>query len=130
MSKNSIENPVSFQERLRVAIEDNNIRPIDLANMTGIPKSMISNYLSGRYVPKSDRLYTLACALGVNEAWLLGYDVPKGRTEDQKKNDDLVKVVAKLRNDPAFFDFVRQLAELKPEEYEGLKVIVSALRNK
>lgn len=130
MSKNNIENPVPFQERLRVAIEDNNIRPIDLANMTGIPKSMISNYLSGRYVPKSDRLYTLACALGVNEAWLLGYDVPKGRTEDQKKNDDLVKVVAKLRKDPAFFDFVRQLAELKPEEYEGLKVIVSALRNK
>ena len=130
MSKDSIENPVSFQERLRIAMSDNNLRPIDLANKTGIPKSMVSNYLSGRYVPKADRVYMLARALDVNEAWLLGYDVPRSRSEDQKKNDDLVKVVAKLRNDPAFFDFVRQLAELKPEEYEGLKVIVSALRNK
>ena len=93
MSKDSIENPVSFQERLRIAMSDNNLRPIDLANKTGIPKSMVSNYLSGRYVPKADRVYMLARALDVNEAWLLGYDVPRSRSEDQKKNDDFDQVV-------------------------------------
>jgi hypothetical protein len=68
--------------------------------------------------------------LGVSEAWLLGYNVPKVRTEEQKKNDTLVDVVSKLRKDPEFFSVVADLAELSADEYASVKAIISALRNK
>lgn len=41
-----------------------------------IDKSLLSQYLSGKVEPKQDRLFILAEALNVNEAWLMGYDIP------------------------------------------------------
>jgi transcriptional regulator with XRE-family HTH domain len=39
-------------------------------------KSHLSQYLKGSFVPKHGKLSAIAKALKVNEAWLLGYDVP------------------------------------------------------
>ena len=47
----------------------------DLCKKTGIPKSAISMYVSGQRTPKQDRISDIAEAYGVNEAWLMGYDV-------------------------------------------------------
>ena len=103
---------------------------VDLINRTGIPKVTLSYYISGKTEPKADRIYTLAKELNVSEAWLMGYDVPRARTEAQKKNDDLVKVVAQLRKDPEFFEVVSLLAQLPAEQYASVKTIVSALVEK
>lgn len=130
MSKEISVRPVELRDRLREALKDNNMKPIELSERTGIPKSMISSYMSGKYVPKADRIYKMAQHLGVSESWLLGYNVPKVRTEEQKKNDTLVDVVSKLRKDPEFFSVVADLAELSADEYASIKAIISALRNK
>ena len=130
MKKEINERQAALKDRLREALNDNNMKPIELAEKTDVPKSMVSYYLSGKSVPKADRVYKMAQALGVNEAWLLGYDVPKVRTEEQKKNDTLVDVVKKLRKDPEFFSVVADLAELSADEYVSVKAIISALRNK
>lgn len=122
--------PYELSDRLRAALNDNKMKPIELAERAGVPKSMVSYYLAGKSLPKADRVYKMAQVLGVNEAWLLGYDVPKVRTEEQKKNDTLVDVVSKLRKDPEFFSVVADLAELSAEEYVSVKAIISALRNK
>ena len=122
--------PGELRNRLREALDDLGMKPIELAERTGVPKSMVSYYLAGKSVPKADRIYKMAHALGVNESWLLGYDVPKIRTAEQKKNDTLVDVVKKLRNDPDFFDVVAQLAELPAGEYASIKAIISALGKK
>ena len=119
-----------LKDRLREALDSAGMRPIELSEATGIPKSMISYYLNGKTKPKADRIYTISQALNVSEAWLLGYDVPKNRTAEQKKNDDLVKVIAKLRQDPDFFEVVSILASLEPAEYESIKHILSALGDK
>jgi transcriptional regulator with XRE-family HTH domain len=119
-----------LKARLREALEMRQMRPIELSERTGIPKSMISYYLNGKTKPKADRIYKISQALNVNEAWLLGYDVPMNRTAEQKKNDDLVQVIAKLRNDPDFFEVVSMLAGLKPDEYASIKTLLSALGNK
>lgn len=42
-------------------------------------KSAISQYVNGKVVPKQDKIYIIAEALDVSEAWLLGYDVPMER---------------------------------------------------
>ena len=120
----------TLKERLRLALLDANMKPIELSERTGIPKSMISYYLNGKTKPKADRIYVICQVLGVSEAWLLGYDVPKNRTAEQKKNEDLVQVIAKLRKDPEFFEVVSKLASLAPAEYASIKQLLSALGNK
>lgn len=70
----------TFTNRLNTAIRLRNIKPIELSEKTGIDKSKISSYMSGRYKAKQDGIYLLAQALSVNEAWLIGYDVPMEKT--------------------------------------------------
>lgn len=65
-----------FSERLKEAMKFRNFRQIDLVNATKIDKGTISNYLSGKYKPKSFNAVLIARALNVNEPWLMGYDVP------------------------------------------------------
>jgi len=48
-------------------------------------KSALSQYVNDKQSPDQDRLYLLAKTLNVNEAWLMGYDVPKERKESSKK---------------------------------------------
>lgn len=121
---------VPVAERLREAMTDAGKKQADLVRETGIDKGALSSYLSGKYEPKQKAIGALARALNVSEMWLWGYDVPKVRTPEQKKNDTLVDVVSKLRQDPDFFDVVAQLAELPAGEYASIKSIISALRNK
>lgn len=66
----------TFSNRLNKAILLRNIKPIALSEKTGIDKSKISSYMSGRYKAKQDGVYLLAQALNVSEVWLMGYDVP------------------------------------------------------
>ncbi len=65
-----------FHERLKYAMTLNGLTQTDLCNKTKIPKSAMSQYISGSFKPKDDRTFLLAKALNVNEAWLMGFDVP------------------------------------------------------
>lgn len=65
-----------FQERLNRALYLRNMKPVDLAERTGMSKPRISQYTNGVYVPKADALFKLAAALEVSPEWLRGLDVP------------------------------------------------------
>lgn len=117
-------------ERIREAMQATGKKQIELAKETGLSHSTISRYLSGIVEPRQMAAIKLAKALDVSEMWLWGYDVPAARTTEQKKNDDLVKVIAQLRKDADFFAVVSQLADLSPEEYASIKVILSGLKRK
>lgn len=119
---------VELRDRLRQALTLRGLRATDLVDKTGIPKGTISYYLSGKTEPKADRLYLIAQALDISEAWLLGYDVPMARTVDQKKNDQLAKLVVRLRTDAAFYNLVATLAELPESKYRGFEQLVAALK--
>ena len=76
-------NPKAISERIREAMDSKGVKAIELSRRTGISKSSISQYMSGYVSPKADRIYLIAKALNVSEAWLLGYDVemiPQKRT--------------------------------------------------
>lgn len=64
------------QERILEAFNATTLKQADLVRMTGIDKSSISLYLSGKVTPKGDKLYKLAVALGVTPEWLSGFNVP------------------------------------------------------
>ena len=123
-------NKVSTSERLKEAMIAAGKKQADLVRETGLDRGAISSYLSGKYEPKQIAINKLAIALNVSEMWLWGYDVPKERTPMQKKNDDLVKIIAQMRKDPKFFNIVSKLAELPAEQYDSLTTIISALGEK
>ena len=66
----------SCSVRIKEAMQIKKIKQVALCELTGIPKSAMSQYVSGTISPKDDRLNLLARALGVSAAWLKGFDVP------------------------------------------------------
>lgn len=120
----------STQDRLREALEASGKKQSDLCAETGLDKGAVSCYMSGKYEPKQKAIGLLARALDVSEMWLWGYDVPMERTAEQKKNDDIVRVVALLRKDPEFFEIVSLLGELPSEQYASIKSLILALAHK
>lgn len=117
---------VDFKFRLKQAMDARDMKAVDLCNKTGIPKGAISYYLNGRSEPKADRLYNIAKALDVSEAWLLGYDVDMERTNAQKNNDTIASIVVRMRTDKAFFAAAKALYEANPEKINTIKEILVA----
>lgn len=77
-----------FKNRLRIAMEQANISQAELCEKTKIPKSALSQYLSGNFKPRQPRSGILAKALDVSEAWLMGYEYGEPATpEDLDKWD-------------------------------------------
>jgi transcriptional regulator with XRE-family HTH domain len=71
----------TFSNRLNTAMKIRNIKATELSLKTGIAKSSLSEYINGKYEAKQDGVYLLAKALDVNEAWLMGCDVPMERKD-------------------------------------------------
>lgn len=69
----------TFATRLDKILKIRDIKPAELAEKSGVQKSAISQYLSGLYEAKQKNIDKLARALDVNEAWLMGHDVPMER---------------------------------------------------
>lgn len=116
----------TLSQRLREALTTSGMKQADLVRETGLDRGSISSYLSGKYEPKQKAIYKMARVLNVSESWLLGYDVPMHRTDEQKKNDELAKLVVKLRTDADFYDTVLSLAKLNENQYRGIKQLIAA----
>lgn len=71
-----IEIKEEFRYRLEKALSLREIKPSDLARLTGISEATISQYRSGYSKPKDKRLVQIANCLNVNPSWLMGLDVP------------------------------------------------------
>ena len=114
-----MENPkVEIKERLKEALKYSGLSPIELSEKTNIPKSSISQYMSGYARPKQDRIYLMSKALGVNEAWLMGYDVPIGNP-----------YIEKFCNIEKAIDTISQTA-WKSASYQMLKIYFDSLNEK
>ena len=66
-----------FAQRLRQALSDADMKAADLCRICDIKKSTMSQYLSGKYTAKHDRILAMARALGCSPDWLMGMDVPQ-----------------------------------------------------
>lgn len=121
------ERVAEFKDRLKEVLDKRGLRAVDLMDMTGVPKSAISFYLAGKSKPKADRIYIIAQALDISEAWLLGYDVPMARSLESKKNDQLAKLVVRLRNDEKLFNLVAKMACASDEQLDLIDRLTSGL---
>ena len=118
----------SIAVRLRKALDASGKKQADLVRETGLDRGSISSYLSGKYEPKQKAIYKLSAALNVSESWLLGYDVPMERSPESKKNDQLAKLIVKLRTDNDFYNMVATLADLPEGKRQSIAQLVAALK--
>ena len=77
------------EQRLKQLMDARNLKQVDILNAAepycktyGIKlgKNALSQYVSGKVAPGQDKLTILGLALGVSEAWLMGYAVPMERS--------------------------------------------------
>ena len=96
-----LEKVSTISERLLEVMAATGKKQIDLVRETGLDKSEISRYLSGKYEPKPANLSLLADSLNVSEAWLFGYDVPKNRVIEKNRADgpNIVATVSARMNE-------------------------------
>ena len=88
--------------RIRKALAIRGMKQSELCRITNIPKSAISQYITGCFEPKQDRIYLIAKTLEVSEAWLMGYDVPmekqKNIPQDKQELSEGEKALLELFN--------------------------------
>ena len=82
-------NKVDIKERIKQGLEIREITQTQLATKANIDNGQLSSYISGKYKPRQNNIDALAKALNVNEAWLMGFDVPmervSGKTESKQE---------------------------------------------
>lgn len=86
--------------RLKQIMAERGLKQVDILNKSlpfqksldiKMGKSTLSQYVNGVQSPDQNRICLLSKTLNVNEAWLMGFDVPKNITEDSdndKENQD------------------------------------------
>lgn len=110
----------TFRNRLVIAMASENVRPVDLAEHTGIGKSAISQYLSGKNIPKTDKLKAIADTLNVQPSWLMGYDVPM-RPIARRVDADIAE---------EDFEFIYKLSELNKIDRQLIMNMIDSLLEK
>lgn len=120
------EKKAELKDRLQHALNIREKKSVDLVKDLKIPKSAVSQYLSGKSQNMdSGRLYSICKYLDVSEPWMLGFDVPMER-KTEKKNDIIVDIVTRLRTDEDFLSLVETLNTLNEEQLQSVKMLMSA----
>ena len=93
-------------DRLKHLMNERGFKQVDILNLckpycdkygVKMNKSDISQYVSGKVEPGQEKLVILGMALGVTEAWLLGYDVEKARKKLNLDEGELdAEIVSKI----------------------------------
>jgi transcriptional regulator with XRE-family HTH domain len=97
---------MNFSERLKKVMDEKNMTQAELSSLTGIGKSSISQYLSGKNEPNQKRTEQIADALQCSAAYLNGLTTCSDPTDEPNglKNvsvDEAAKRLGKSR------DFIR-----------------------
>ena len=110
--------------RLKSLMDSRGLKQVDILKLTeplckqyGIKmnRSDISQYVSGKVEPSQEKLVILGMALDVNEAWLMGFDVPKTRSILIEQPDK-----SNMTNERRLLAYYRQLnsdGQNKVDEY-------------
>ena len=81
-----------FSIRLKEQMDKAGLRAIDISNATGINRATISQYLSGKYVPKQDKLLKIASVLNIKPSEVLSL------TGSSKKGTIILKIHLKVND--------------------------------
>ena len=69
-----------LKDRLKEAMDIRGLKQADIVEKGKIDKGQLSSWISGKYKPRQNNISKLSEILSVDEAWLMGYDVPMERS--------------------------------------------------
>lgn len=116
-------------KRLRHIMAERNLKQVDILHKCEpycekygikLAKNDLSQYISDKVQPKQDKLSILGMALGVSEAWLMGYDVPMKPTAKEEHDAAFVKRAVR---------YYKQIQDLPPEKRKSLEDYLSFLQS-
>lgn len=120
--------------RLKQALKLRDMKQSELSQYSHVPKSAISQYVSGKFEPKQDRIELFAKILDVSEVWLMGYDVPMSR---QTINLPQTKFPSPITTDdfvtfPVIGEIAAGYDSIALEEWEGdtVEIPISLLKGR
>lgn len=121
-------------DRLSEIMRERNLKQVDILNLAKpycekykvkLTKSDLSQYVSGKVEPGQTKIFILAHTLNVNEAWLMGADVPPQRDlPDTLKGDNDGEVFVSGAKQ-ALHNFVDEITD--EEAVRALRVLKAAL---
>lgn len=118
----------ALKDRLHLALSMREKKAVDLTRDLQIPKSAVSQYLSGKSQNMdSERLYAIARYLDVSEPWLLGFEVPMERNAEKKNTQAIAAMSVRLRKDEEFLSVVSLLNDFDQEKLQKAKQILQLL---
>jgi alanine-synthesizing transaminase len=90
-----------FADRLRKAMDDADLKQVDLVRIAAdggqkLGKSQLSQYLSGKTMPRQATLRFLAVTLNVSPDWLVGTDENNGANEPAATEDSAQETAAEI----------------------------------
>lgn len=121
-------------ERLKELMALKGLRQIDIAEKTGLGKSAISQYVSGKITPKQDKVYILAEGLNVSPTWLMGYDVPMERSSRESFNNgyytdpEVAQIAEELRTNPDRRILFDASKDLNKDDIDTVLKIIDGLK--
>ena len=96
-----------------------------VANVVGVGKSTVRKWETGMIANmKRDKIAALAQALDTTPAYLMGWSE---NTKKQENNDNLAKLINRIKTDEKFANNVKLLSELSPERYDSITQLLTTL---
>lgn len=97
-----------FGERLKLALQNKNMKQSVLAYRLNVDRSYITNWINGKYNPTPETQERIANILGVSRGWLLGFEEKPQHTfisyaperEELGLRKDIANRMRKLENAP------------------------------
>lgn len=148
------EKPITVADRLKYIMETRNLKQVDILRLCDsarflvldrdvkISKSDLSQYVSGKTEPGTDKALLLSLALDVNFGWLMGFDVPMDLSAEERDairrspvfsaaagegvlNDGYPSETADFRLDPDQALFTVKGRSMEPTLQDGDTVVVT-----
>jgi len=113
--------------RIKKIMASKGISQAELVRRTGIRASSISDWLSGKYTPKQDKIDLIASALGVSPAWLM---YGKEEIEPYYIDPETARLAQEAANDPNMRLLLDAKRDLSPEDMQIVIDLVKRLLNR
>ncbi len=119
-------------ERLRQLMAERDLKQADILRLAEkvagpekLTKADLSQYVSGKVHPRPGKLKLLAEALGVGEAWLLGYEESPGEAE---LDGDIRQYLQFVKDNPEYRIMFDLCGSATLEEIKATVAFLKALR--
>lgn len=109
-----------FAQRLKEAMNEANLKQIDIVKKTGINKGALNSYLNGKYLPKFNNLEKLSNVLNVSGMWLLGNDEFNDKKQLLNQIEMTIKQLGKVKTalEELQKEYINQVEKNEELEYE------------